>query len=86
MTAACPFGVIGVNAALFKRRQGVFHKAGFVECVGVDRDLHIILLCHTEAVINGRRRGAPVFVEFKPHGPGFQLRFQRFRQAGVAFA
>ena len=41
----------------------ILDEAGLVERVGVDRDLHIVLFCHAEAVINGSRRGAPVFVE-----------------------
>ena len=46
MAAACAFGVVGVNAALFEGRQGVFHEAGFVERIGVDGDLHIVLFRH----------------------------------------
>lgn len=86
MAAAGPFGVIGVDAPAFERGEGVFHKPGFVEGVGVDGDLYVELVRYGEAVVDGSGCSAPVFVEFEAHGAGFDLQFQGFRQAGVAFA
>ena len=86
VAAACAFGVVGVNAALFKRRQGVFHEAGFVERIGVDGDLHIVLFRHAQAGINRGGGSAPVFMQLETHRARFQLCFEPFWQAGVAFA
>jgi hypothetical protein len=34
--------------------DGVFHKAGFVDRVGVNSDLHIVLVGGLEARVDGR--------------------------------
>src|SRR5690554_1810769 len=86
VAAAGAFGVEGVNAAAFEGGQGVFHKAGFVQGVGVDGHLDVVLVGHGQAVVDAGRSGAPVFVQFEADDAGFDLLFQRFRQAGVALA
>ena len=86
MTATRAFGVVGVNHPAVDGRQGVFHKTGFVQGVGVDRHLHVECISHAQTAVDRRRGGAPVFVQLHAHGTGLNLLFQRVRQAGVALA
>ena len=86
MATARTFRVIGVNGATLERGQRVFDKARFIQGIGVNGDLHIVLLSHRQAAINGGRRGAPVFVQLQPHHARFDLLNQTLRQAGIALA
>ena len=86
MAAARAFGVEGAQAAAFGGGDGVLHKAGFVERVGVDGDLHVGLFGHAQAVADGCGRGAPVFVQLETNGTGVDLLVQRGGQAGIALA
>src|SRR5690554_3401983 len=86
VATAGTFGMKGVNATTLEGGQGVFHKAGFVQGVGVDGHLDVVLVGHGQAVVDAGRGGAPVFVQFEADDAGFNLLFQRLRQAGVAFA
>ena len=52
----------------------------------MDGDLHVGVFGHIQAVADGRRRGAPVFVQFHADGTGIDLLVQRGGQAGVALA
>ena len=79
-------GVIGVDRAALERSQRVLHEAGLVEGVGVDGHLDVMGLCDSEAVVDGRRRGAPVLVQLEPHGSGIHLLVQGVGQAGVPLA
>ena len=80
MAAAGTFGVVGVDGAALEGAQGGFDEAGFIQGVGVNRHLHIVLIGHAQAVVDGRRGGAPVFVQFQPNGAGLDLLDQRLRQ------
>ncbi len=84
MATACPFGVVGVDAAIFEGGDGVLHKSGFVQRVGVNGDLHIVLVGNAEAGVDRGWRCAPVFVQFQPHGSRFHLFHQCLWLAGVA--
>ncbi len=86
VAAARAFGVKGVDAAALEGGQRVFHKARFVEGVGVDRDLGVGGLGHVQAVVDGRWRGAPVLMQFESDGAGVDLLVQRGRQTGIALA
>ena len=86
VAAAGALGVVGVDGAVLESGDGVFHKAGFVQGVGVERHLHIVPLRHTQAVVYGGGRGTPVLVEFQPHGARLDLLFKGRRLAGVALA
>ena len=86
MTAARALGVVGVDRAPLERGDGVLDKTGFIERVGVDRDLNIEPLGHSQAVVYRGGRGAPVFVQLQAHGAGPELFLKRGRQAGVALA
>src|SRR5690606_26994380 len=81
VAAAGTLGVVGVDGATLEGGQGVLHEAGFVEGVGVDRSLDVVLFRHRQAAVDGRRGGAPVLVEFHAHGAGFELLLQGLGQA-----
>ncbi len=86
VTATGTFGVVGVDGAALEGGEGGFDKAGFVEGVAVDRHLHVVLVGDAQAVVDTRRRGAPVLVQLQANGTGLHLFDQRLRQAGVALA
>ncbi len=84
--AAGAFRVIGVDRAPFERRDCRLDEARLVERVRVNRDLHVVALGHVQAIVDRRRRRAPVLVQLQPHGAGFDLLVERFGQARVALA
>ena len=53
MATPGPFSVVSVNHPVLEGGDGVFHKTGFVERVGVDGHLHVILIGHRQAGIDG---------------------------------
>ena len=67
MAAACSLGVIGVNGAAPEGGDRGFHESGFVERVGVNTDLHVVVLGNAQAAVDRRRCGAPVFVQLQSH-------------------
>lgn len=66
--------------------DGVLDKTRRIQRVGVDGHLHVGLFRHIQAVADGRRCRAPVFVQFEADGTGLHLFVQCLRQAGVALA
>ena len=86
MTTACTFGVEGVNGAALEGRYGIFHKARLVQCVGVNGHLCVSFFCHIQAVVDGSRCRAPVFVKLETNGARIDLFVQGARQCGIAFA
>lgn len=42
--ASGTFGVVSVNRTSLECLDGLFNKAGFVECVGVDQSLDVVLI------------------------------------------
>src|SRR6185312_762895 len=86
MAAARPLGVeSGDGAALEGGARGL-DEARFVQRVGVDRDLHVHAVGDGEAIVDRRRRGAPVLVQLQPAGAGFDLLLDARGLAGVALA
>ena len=73
VAAAGALGVIHVDGAALDGGQGVFEEARFVQRVGVELDLKIHFVGDREAAIDGRRHGAPIFVNFEPHGAAGEL-------------
>ena len=61
-------------------------KPQFVERVGVDHHLHVVIVGDRQAAIDRRRRGAPILVQLERTGAGLDLLFQRRRQRGIALA
>ena len=64
----------------------VLDKAALVEGVGVDHHLHVHVVGHAQAIVDGPGRGAPVLVQLERGRPGTDLFGQRVGQAGVALA
>ena len=83
MPATSTFGMKRVDGASFERGHRVFYKARFIEGVGVNSHLGVGFFCHVQAVVNGCRSGAPVFVQLESNGSRFNLLMQGCRQAGV---
>ena len=52
----------------------------------MDGHLGVGGLGHVQAVVDGRRCGAPVFVQLQTNGTGVDLLMQRIRQGRIAFA
>ena len=86
MAAAGAFGVIGVNRAVLERGDRVFDESGFVQRVGMNRDLNVEFIRDVQALIDRCRSRAPVFMEFQTQRAGANLFAKRFGQRGVAFA
>jgi len=51
-----------MDCAAFQRRDSVFDKAGFIQRVGVDHHLHVHIVGHGQAAVDGGGRCAPIFV------------------------
>ena len=79
MAAAGAFGVEGVDGAALERRDGVLDEAGFVQRVGMDHHLHVVIVGDREAAVDRRRRGAPVLVQLQRAGAGVDHLLQRGR-------
>ena len=73
VTTPGPFGVEGMNGAALKCRPGMLDKATFIQCISVDHHLHIKVIGHRQAIINGRGRRAPIFMQLKPARTCFDL-------------
>src|SRR5258708_38276830 len=83
---ASALGVIGVDRAPSDGRDGIFDESGLVDGVGVDRNLHIILVSNAQTGINCRWSGPPVLVQFQPTGAGAQLLGQRLARCRITLA
>ena len=75
-----------MNGASLEGRDGPFNERGFVQGVGMDGDLDIMLVRNREAAVDGRRGGTPILVEFETNRPGLDLIFQTGRQCRVPLA
>ena len=86
MTAACAFGVIGVDRAPVKGVYRVLDTAGFVERVRVNGHLHIVPLRNRQTAVNSGRRAAPVLVQLESGSTGLDLLGERTCCRAVALA
>ena len=86
MTAAGALRVIGVDGSSGNGVQGVLHTAAFIEGIGVDGHLYIAGVRHIQAVIDNRRGGTPVLVDFQAHGACLHLFQQRLFIGAVSFS
>ena len=86
MAAAGAFGVEGVDGAALERRDGVLDEAGFVERVGVDHHLDVVVVGDRQAAVDRRRRRAPVLVQLQRAGAGLDHLLERRRARRVALA
>ena len=86
VAAAGAFGVEGVNGAALECLYRVLDETGFVERVGVDHHLHVVIVGDRKAAIDRRRRRAPVFVQLERAGAGLDHFLERGRPRGIALA
>src|SRR5712664_3366800 len=86
MPATSPFGVKGVNGSTLERGDGIFDKAAFVQCVGVDKNLDIHLIRDRKAAINRGGSCAEIIMKLQAARPSFDLLNQTRRGARIAFA
>ena len=61
-------------------------KPDFVERVGVDHHLHVVVVGDRQAAIDRGRRGAPVLVQLERTGAGLDHFLKRLRARSVALA
>src|ERR1043166_7620580 len=78
--------MVGMNRAAFDGGEGGFDETRFVEGVGVNGHLDILLVGDAEAAINSRRCRPPILVELAADGAAQDLFRQSGRQRGVSFA
>ena len=81
-----PLGVEGVDRAAGDRSEGTFDVAGFVERVGVDRNLDATFVRDSQTRVDGCWGGAPVFVEFEAGDPTAELLVQGGFRGSVPLA
>src|SRR5215813_905354 len=62
VSPAGSFGVEGVDGSTLERRDSAFDETAFVQRVGMNRNLHIHLICDRETAIDGSRSCTPVFM------------------------
>ena len=90
MSGACPPPAPSVWKAWMvrplKARMVSSTKPEFVERVGVDHHLHVVIVGDAEAAVDRRRRRAPVLVQFERAGAGLDLLDERGGLGGVALA
>ena len=86
MAAARAFGMKGVDHTLFHRRDRMLDKAAFIQRVGMDHHLHIHGVGDRQAIVDGGRGGAPVFMQLQRAGPAAHLFLQCRRKRGIALA
>src|SRR5579859_7080542 len=80
------FGVVCVNGASLESADGILHEAGFVDGVGVNRYLHVVLFGRGERGINRGRSSSPIFMQLESDRAGLDLLAQRLAGGAVAFA
>src|SRR5258708_3440478 len=84
VAATGSFGVKGVNSSSLEGCDRILDKAAFVQCVSVDKNLHIHVIRDGEAAINGGGGRTPVFVKLEAACPGLDLLDETSCRARVA--
>ena len=86
MSATGAFGMEGVDRAALEGSDGILDEAALVERVGVDHHLHVVVVGHREAVVDGGRGRAPVLMELQAGGAGEDHFLERSGDRGIALA
>src|SRR5258706_5514484 len=84
--ATGPFGMISVDRAIFKCCDGIFDETGFVQGIGMERDLGVRFFGHGERTIDRGRRSPPVLMKLETDCARLNLFTEWFRTAGITFA
>mmetsp|Transcript_24303 Transcript_24303/g.37461 ORF Transcript_24303/g.37461 Transcript_24303/m.37461 type:complete len:405 (+) Transcript_24303:486-1700(+) len=85
MSTSRTLTVVGMNRSILHGCQTSLTARAFVERIGMNRHLNIVLLRHAQTIVNGRRRGAPILVQFEPTCTRFNGIDQALRFGRVAF-
>src|SRR5262249_38658055 len=86
MPAAGPFGVKGVNGSPLESRNCIFDKTALVQCVSVDKDLHVHVIRDGKAAVDRGRSRPPVLMKLEAARSCFNLLDQTCGKARIAFA
>lgn len=84
--AAGALGVEGVDGAALERLDRVLDEAGFVQRVGMQHDLDVVIVGHRQAIVDRSRRRAPVLVQLQRAGAALDHLDQRGGPRGVTLA
>ena len=79
MATAGAFGMKCVDGSAFEGLDCVFDETAFVQRVGVNHDLHVVVVGDRQAAVDRGWRGPPVLVQFERTGAGFDHFLQRRR-------
>ena len=73
MTATGSLGVKSVDGSTLEGGHGILDKAGLVEGIGMNGDLHVHFIGHAETDVYCGGSGAPVLMKLESHGAGSHL-------------
>ena len=85
VAAAGSLCVIRMDRAAGDCGDRSFEKSRFVDGVGVNRHLHVVLVGDLKTRIYGGRRSAPIFVQFQAARSRFNLFGERSARRGIPF-
>src|SRR5437016_4354463 len=86
VSASGPLGVVGMDRSSAKSGERVFDEARFVQGVGMNGDLDVVLLGDREAAIDRAGCRSPVLVQLEAHAARHDLLVEGLGQARVALA
>jgi hypothetical protein len=84
MPSAGALGVEGMNGATLEGSDGILDKAAFVQRVGVDHHLHVVIVGHGEATVDGSRGRAPILVKLQRARARVDLLHEPARQGRIS--
>src|ERR1700745_4531839 len=79
------FGVISVDRAILKCRDGIFDETRFVQGIGMERDLSVRFFGHGETNTDRGRSCPPVLMKLEPDSARLNLLAEWLRATGIAF-
>src|SRR5271170_1037307 len=86
MTAASSLAVVGVDGPPLEGCDRVFHKSGLVECVRMDRYLHVHVVGHGQGGTNCGGGRPKVLMDLESGRTGLDLFYQGCMTSRVPFA
>ncbi len=86
MAAARTLGMIRVNCSSGDGCDSIIDETRFIQRVGMNGDLDVVLIGDAQARIDGRGRGAPVLMQLQAAGSSENLFGQRIAPRRIALA